>query len=49
MPKRKLSDLTAGQKKSLGFAGVVQVALAVSAVVDIWRHPASTVRGNRIA
>ena len=49
MPKRRLSDLTPGQKKSLGFAGVVQVGLAVAALVDIWRRPAARVRGNRIA
>ena len=49
MPKRKLSDLTPGQKKSLGLAGVVQVGLALAALVDIWRKPADQVRGNRIA
>ncbi|MBO0896871.1 MULTISPECIES: PLD nuclease N-terminal domain-containing protein [Arthrobacter] len=45
--KKSLKDLTSRQKKLVGVSATVQFALAGLALADIWRRPASEVRGSR--
>ena len=44
---KKITDLTAQQKKMVGFSATVQFALAGLALADIWRRPAAEIRGSR--
>ena len=44
---KKITDLTAQQKKMVGLSATVQFALAGLALADIWRRPAAEVRGSR--
>lgn len=44
---KKITDLTAQQKKMVGVSAAVQFALAGLALADIWRRPASKIRGSR--
>ena len=45
--KKSLQDLTVQQKKAVGVSAAVQFVLAGLALADIWRRPASEVRGSR--
>ncbi|MET4060552.1 hypothetical protein ABIB35_002100 [Arthrobacter sp. UYP6] len=45
--KKSLKDLTASQKKMVGVSATVQFALAGLALADMWRRPASQIRGSR--
>lgn len=47
MAKKKLKDLSSGQKKGLGVLTGLQFLLAGAALRDIWRRPADTVNGSR--
>ncbi|MCC3278738.1 PLD nuclease N-terminal domain-containing protein [Arthrobacter sp. zg-Y40] len=47
MAKKKLKDLTSGQKKGLSVLTGVQILLAAAALWDIRRRPADLIRGSR--
>ena len=49
MAKKKWSDLSGGQKRSIALSGVVQIGLLKAALVDIYRRPAEQVRGSKWA
>jgi len=45
--RRRWEDLPAGTRRGLGIAASIQLALFVSALIDLVRRPASQVRGGR--
>lgn len=48
MPKnKKWSDLTPRQKAPLVLRGIVQFALLVAALADIYRRPAEEIHGSK--
>jgi hypothetical protein len=47
MAKKKWSDLTSGQRQAMIALGVVEVALAGAAYVDLLRRPADQVDGSK--
>ena len=47
MAKKKLKDLTSGQKKGLGALTGVQFLLAGAALRDLRRRPKNLIRGSR--
>jgi hypothetical protein len=47
--KKSWSDLSGRQQSAIGVAGVVQVALLVAALTDLWRRPADQVNGSKWA
>lgn len=47
MAKKKLKDLSSGQKKGLGVLTGVQLLLAAVALRDIRHRPAEQIRGSR--
>lgn len=47
MQRRRLRDLTPGQRAALATAAGVQIALAAAAWVDLARRPAELVRGPK--
>lgn len=49
MAKRKWSDLSPAARILVVVAGVIQVALAVAAGVDLARRPAEEIRGPKPA
>lgn len=46
-PNKKWSDLTAREKAPFVLRGVVQFALLVAALADIYRRPAEGIRGGK--
>jgi hypothetical protein len=48
MHRVQWSELTAGQRRSIVFAGIVQVALLLAALLDIRRRPADTLNGSKL-
>lgn len=46
---QRWSDLSSPQRRAVVGAGVVQVGLLVAALTDLWRRPASQVRGRKAA
>ena len=47
MAKKKWADLSSGQRKAVVALGVVEVALATAAYVDLIRRPAEQVNGSK--
>lgn len=47
MAKKRWSDLGTGQRRGVMFSGVVQVALLIAALADIWRRPEEQIRGSK--
>jgi hypothetical protein len=47
MAKKKWADLTSGQRKAVVALGVVEVALATAAYVDLLRRPADQINGSK--
>ena len=47
MAKKKWADLSSGQRKAVVALGVVEVALATAAYVDLIRRPAEQVNGGK--
>jgi len=47
VPNKRWSDLSYAQKGALLFSGVVQLGLLVAALVDIYRRPATQIRGRK--
>lgn len=47
MAKRRWSELSAGQRRGIVLSGMVQVALLITALVDIWRRPQEEIRGSK--
>ena len=45
--KKRWSDLSTEQRAGVAGAGVVQVALLVAALVDLWRRPREEVKGSK--
>jgi Phospholipase_D-nuclease N-terminal len=46
--KKRWSDLSSGQRAAVGVAGIVQIALLVTALADLARRPAEDVRGSKL-
>ena len=46
-PNKRWSDLTARQKAPFVFRGIVQFALLVAALVDIYLRPNEEIRGSK--
>jgi hypothetical protein len=47
MQRNRWSDLTCMQQRVTIGLGVVQLALMIAALVDMWRRPPEQVRGSR--
>ena len=47
MAKKSLKDMSGREKKGIGVLAAIQFLLAGAALLDIWRRPKNTVRGNR--
>ena len=47
MTNKRWSELSSGQRRGIVFFSVVQVALLVAALVDIWRRPGEEIRGTK--
>ncbi|HEX5113938.1 MAG TPA: PLDc N-terminal domain-containing protein [Pseudonocardiaceae bacterium] len=47
MAKQKWSDLAPAERRLIVVAGSIQVALAVSAWIDLFRRPAGQVNGSK--
>ena len=45
--KKRWSDLSTPQRTGVVGAGVVQLALLVTALVDLWRRPAEQIKGSK--
>ncbi len=45
--RRQWRDLSTGQKAGMALLGALQVALFVTAQIDLWRRPAYQVRGRK--
>lgn len=48
MAKKRWDDLGRTQKRAAVVSGVVQVALLVAALADIYRRPADEIRGRKL-
>lgn len=48
MAKRRWGELSAGQRRGIVLSGIVQVALLITALVDIWRRPQEEIRGSKL-
>jgi hypothetical protein len=46
--KKRWEDLSDGQRAGVAVVGVVQVALLVAALRDLWRRPADQVNGSKL-
>jgi hypothetical protein len=44
---KRWSELSTGQRRGIVFSGVVQVALLIAALVDIWRRSEEEIRGDK--
>ena len=44
---KRWSELSSGQRRGIVFSSVVQVALLVAALVDIWRRPGEEIMGTK--
>jgi len=47
MMKRRWSDFSPAQRRALGVAMAVDGALKLAALIDIWRRPATQIRGSK--
>ena len=47
MPNKRWSELSIGQRRGIVLSGVVQVALLITALVDIWQRPKEEIRGSK--
>jgi hypothetical protein len=45
--RKRWSDLSSGQRRSIIAAGVVQLSLAAAALMDLRRRPSEQVRGSK--
>jgi hypothetical protein len=48
MRKVQWSDLTAGQRRGIVLAGMIQFALLIAALLDIRRRPADEIHGGKL-
>jgi len=46
-PNKKWGDLTARQKAPFVLRGIIQMALLVAALADIYRRPAEEIKGSK--
>jgi hypothetical protein len=44
---KRWSELSIGQRRGIVLSGVVQVALLITALVDIWQRPKDEIRGSK--
>jgi hypothetical protein len=44
---KKWSELSTGQRRGIMASGIVQFALLIAALVDIWRRPKEEIRGDK--
>ena len=47
MAKKRWSELSTGQRRSIMISGIVQVSLLIAALTDIWRRPKEEIRGDK--
>ena len=47
MRKKQWKDLTTAQKRGIVFLGVLQLALLITALLDIRRRPADAISGSK--
>ena len=47
MANKKWSELSTGQRRGILVSGIVQFALLIAALADIWRRPEEEIRGNK--
>ena len=47
MANKKWSELSTGQRRGIVVSGIVQFALLIAALTDIWRRPKEEIRGDR--
>ncbi len=47
MANKKWSELSTGQRRGIMVSGIVQFALLIAALADIWRRPEEEIRGNK--
>ena len=45
--KKRWSELPPRQRSAIVAVGVVQVALQIAALIDLWRRPREQVRGSK--
>jgi Phospholipase_D-nuclease N-terminal len=45
--KKRWSELSTGQRRGIMISGIVQFALLIAALVDIWRRPKEEIRGDK--
>jgi hypothetical protein len=44
---KRWSELSIGQRRGIMLSGMVQAALLIAALVDIWRRPEEGIRGDK--
>jgi hypothetical protein len=44
---KRWSELSIGHRRGIVLSGVVQVALLITALVDIWQRPKEEIRGSK--
>ena len=47
MREKRWKDLTDAQKRGIVFLGVLQLALLITALIDIRRRPADSINGSK--
>lgn len=47
IPAKKWNDLEPKEQRAIAAVGTAQVALLITALIDLWRRPPAKVRGSK--